>query len=280
VWIISLSANATTFLKFSTNESLKDKCFFSTNKKVINENEVIDGTFYGKFDVYCKNGEQYKFQSTLSPFSTIKTKDNQDVFNVRLFMSQSEFNCDDLPHNKPSHVFALFNNEKNPLARGFESKKTWHYCLKVYHQDGKSPKITPFIDGVINIEIGDQNIEWALPKDAKVFKVGFEHNQSVITQEEKNNIDRFFSNIGDVSQYYVQLHAHASLVGDVVYNYDLSIMRLKHVRDYIMMTYHVPLKDTWGQAWGESRPFMLYADDEKSREKNNRRVDIVLHPKD
>jgi outer membrane protein OmpA-like peptidoglycan-associated protein len=155
----------------------------------------------------------------------------------------------------------------------------WSYCLQITKKGSQvsMDDLWP-VQGQLDLDLIDPDRGHWLPQAASMISLPFPNNVSILSSDMKQLMDAVLTNIGGPNNVQIQIHAHASEIGDPEYNHDLSIMRLKHVREWLQEEGAVPRSAIWGQAWGESRPFAIKTiEDEESQ---NRRVDVVFFPID
>tara|TARA_B100000508_G_scaffold133249_3_gene122963 strand:+ start:2485 stop:3324 length:840 start_codon:yes stop_codon:yes gene_type:complete len=135
------------------------------------------------------------------------------------------------------------------------------------------------LNGVIPVSVGESKHSYQLPQGAISHSVLFEHNSHALTDSAIAQLKVALSQFGPHQAYQFDLYGHASVVGDAKYNYDLSVMRLAAVRQWLISNTGIKKSQTWGQAYGNQRPANLKGDDIKTMEHDNRRVRIVAYPK-
>ncbi|MEG3764968.1 OmpA family protein [Alteromonas sp. 14N.309.X.WAT.G.H12] len=222
----------------------------------------------GEMTVNCEpNARPYRLKSSLSPFANISLNDGRS-YAVKMYLSSE---CDGAP---------LHSAERGETAVGEGRQTRWDICVKLMPlRDAPKYRLDELwpLQGGVDVYLTDARTEETLPANASIMSVYFNHNSSHLDAEAKQLMDNVVGSIKDISHFHIQLHAHTSLIGDANYNHDLSIMRLKRVREYLILNHNVDKKDTWGQAWGENRPkaIKIYGDEATE----NRRVDIVFIPK-
>lgn len=241
---------------------------------------VGDNTIMGSFAIQCKEGSPpFRMNTSLSPFATVELE-NGGVQDISWYVRKNGPACNgDVIDDA---ALALHSGNRSDELNTYEERSIWSYCVTLEPQAPhgktlKEPDAWP-LQGELFLTLTDLNSEWKVPDYASRMFVRFANNSSVISKDMEQMINTLFINIGNPSDYEVQLHAHTSLIGDESYNRDLSIMRLKNVREYIIEHLGVNINDTWGQAWGETRPGSL-ASKSKDEAFQNRRVDIVITPK-
>lgn len=229
----------------------------------------------GEFSVHCPLESDYRLTTTLSPFANITVKGTK--YDVKWYVNKDDIACEG-DFVSPD-VSSLHSGNRSVSLTG-KGNERWFYCVKLEPTGKNTVKgSSPWpLHGELSLTLTSKDQDFKLPENASRIYVRFENNSSHMSAEMASFIDTLLMNIGDPSQYYVQLHAHTSRVGTTQYNQDLSMMRLKRVREYLIQQHGVNERDTWGQAWGETRPQALNTiDDEASQ---NRRVDIILIPKE
>jgi outer membrane protein OmpA-like peptidoglycan-associated protein len=236
---------------------------------------IAKNTLRGSFNVQCQDqARPFRLASTLSPFAHIDLNDNS-AYTVEMYVREGGWACaGDVIHKDAT---ALHSGNRSVRLIGLQEDKKWSYCVQLTPTKGDSvPEMWP-LQGELAITLMDAQKGWLLPENASRINVRFEHNSSALGNDIQVLLDTLLSNIIKPNDYHVQLHAHTSTVGDAQYNHELSIMRLMRVRNYIVKKSGIPKKNTWGQAWGETRPAALNTIE--NEETQNRRVDIILLPK-
>jgi outer membrane protein OmpA-like peptidoglycan-associated protein len=272
--VFQASASAVTPIHLRVDASVPLCTFDRTKAESL---QVTPKTITGSFAIQCRpDASPYRMQTTLSPLASV-TLLNATRHTVKWFVRHGAPACNgDIIH--PESVPLHSGNISAELV-GSEEKRVWSYCVQV---EPVSSEIDVPIDawplqGELPLTLVDAKAGWVLPTGASRVMVRFENNHSKLSSNTKQIIDTLLMNMGTPESYQVHLHAHTSLVGDPAYNHDLSIMRLMRVREYVIGTHGINRLDTWGQAWGESRPAALNTVDEE--EEQNRRVDMILLPR-
>jgi len=279
--LFSLVSNAgdlfTTSVSLNVDSSVPGCTFDRTQA---DSYRVGDNTIMGAFSVHCKLGSKpFRMTTTLSPFASINLGDGSSQ-TVDWYVRKGGAAC----NNDEIHddAILLHSGNRSDALITFEPRSVWSYCVQLSPKYNSSKKLkepeTWPLQGELHLSLTDIDGGFKVPDYASRMFVRFANNSSVISEEMVEMINTLFMNIGDPNQFEVQLHAHTSLIGDESYNRDLSVMRLKNVREYIVNNLGVKLSDTWGQAWGETRPGSL-ASKNKDEAYQNRRVDIVITPK-
>lgn len=250
-------------------------CTFDRSRATSKRMDAL--TAVGDFSIQCRPGSKaFRLTTELSPFANITLEDNTK-YNVKWFVNQGKPACED-GFVVPGAISLHSGNRAIDLTDS-KSKRDWQYCVKLEPKlDSTITTETPWpLQGELSIILVDAEKGFLLPSDASRIHVRFNNNSSHMSEGMQRVLDNLLMNLGDPTQYHVQLHAHASMLGDAEYNHDLSIMRLKRIREYLMEKYNVNLLDTWGQAWGESRPMALNTIEDEATQ--NRRVDVIFIPK-
>lgn len=232
-------------------------------------------TLVGGFSVHCPEDVSYRLTTPLSPFANITVKGT--TYEVKWYVNKDEAACEG-PFVAPS-VSSLHDGNRSSSLTG-KGNGDWFYCVKL-EPTGKNTVRSNSewpLHGELSLTLSSMDKEYTLPSNASRIHVRFDNNSSHMSAEMTSVIDTLLMNLGDPSRYYIQLHAHTSLIGSTKYNQDLSMMRLKRVREYLIQQHGVNERDTWGQAWGETRPTALNTVEDEATQ--NRRVDIVFIPKD
>ncbi len=224
----------------------------------------------GSLSVNCKAGAMpYRLTTTLSPFANITLNDGR-VYAVKMHIYPERLDCESI---------ALHSGSRGPSSVGEGERTRWQVCASLKpHKNASyfSMQDSWPLHGDFDITLTDAK-EKTVPSDASLMHVYFAHNSSTLSEESKRLMDGIIGSVDDISRFHVQLHAHTSLIGSSEYNHDLSLMRLKRVREYLIEKHNVLLSDTWGQAWGENRPKAIKTLKDEATE--NRRVDLVFIPK-
>jgi len=252
------------------------QCTFDRTKA--ETHQISDHTLMGSFAVQCRDtARPYRLTTTLSPFARIDI-DDESQYTVRWFIRANGPACDgDVVHPDAS---TLHSGNRSVDLVGTHATRAWSFCVQllptgkdVVGQTGQWP-----LQGELVLTLTDAERPWVLPDNAERFPVLFGNNSSLLDESELERLRVVMGTLGEPSNYHVQLHAHASLIGDAQYNHDLSIMRLKRVREHLVDALGFDKKDTWGQAWGETRPTAL-KNMTGTEASENRRVDVILLPK-
>jgi outer membrane protein OmpA-like peptidoglycan-associated protein len=233
---------------------------------------VSSNTAQGEFSVQChRDALPYRLGTTLSPLAKF-SRDGELDYNVRWFFRHDGPACNGEDIHEDATL--LHSGSRDVNLQGDHTKRQWSYCVQV--QSGDSPAALDEwpLQGELSLSVVNANEEWVLPENASRIIVRFENNSSNLSESMQGLLDTLLMNMGDPNAYTVQLHAHTSLVGDPQYNHELSIMRLMRVRNYLVNEYKIPKTQTWGQAWGESRPAALNTIENEASQ--NRRVDVIL----
>ena len=234
-------------------------------------------TALGGFSIQCQQGaREFRLTTPLSPFAKI-TRADKSEYSVKWYVRQGAPACDgDFVY--PESVSLHSGNRAIDLTDN-KSKEMWNYCVRLVPTEKDTLTMNePWpLQGELSLILVDAKKGFILPSDASRIHVRFKNNSSHMTKEMQSVVDNLLINLGDPTQYHVQLHAHSSMLGKEAYNHDLSIMRLKRIREYLVDKYKIAKEDTWGQAWGESRPMALNTIEDEATQ--NRRVDIILIPK-
>lgn len=233
-------------------------------------------TIAGQFTVTCKDGSPgTRLTTDLSPFARL-SEDNGKSYQLLWFVSSDGPAC---VGDTPSDAATLLHSaQRSPsLVKSSDGKPvTWHYCAQLNSDQLPPPAIWP-LQGEFSLTLADAQDEILLTEDSSRIFVWFEKNSSALSKDITNLLDGIMGSLGDLNNYYIQLHGHASLEGTQVYNQQLSVMRLKRVREYLIQHYGIKPSQTWGQAWGESRPMALNTEADEGPQ--NRRVDVIIVPK-
>jgi outer membrane protein OmpA-like peptidoglycan-associated protein len=248
------------------------------DKTVSKTKRVGDRTIEGNFHIYCKEGSPaYRLKTPLSPFANITLNDGRS-YAVKWYFSQEGKACRFermTPYSIPLH-----SGSRGKSTTGSGTDTNWDFCAQLVPLRG-APEYTIAeewpLQGALNLSVADAQNEASIPYNASVMYVHFGHNSSLLSEDTEKLLDNVIGSISDMSKYHIQLHAHTSLIGDPSYNHDLSVMRLMRVRNYLMDKHGVKKRDTWGQAWGESRPMAIKTIKDEATQ--NRRVDVVFIPK-
>jgi outer membrane protein OmpA-like peptidoglycan-associated protein len=236
---------------------------------------ITERTLRGSFNVQCQDKTRpFRLASTLSPFAHINLNDNS-AYAVGMYVRKNGLACDgDIIHKDAT---ALHSGNRSVRLIGLQEDKEWFYCVQLTPTKGVSVQKKWPLQGELAITLMDAQQGWLLPENASRINVRFEHNSSALGDDIQVLLNTLLSNIIKPNDYHVQLHAHTSTVGDAQYNHELSLMRLMRVRNYIVKKSGIPKNNTWGQAWGETRPAALNTIEDE--ETQNRRVDIILLPR-
>jgi outer membrane protein OmpA-like peptidoglycan-associated protein len=272
--VFQVSASAVTPIHLRVDASVPLCTFDRTKAESL---QVTPKTITGSFAIQCRpNASPYRMQTTLSPLASVTLLD-ATRHTVKWFVRHGAPACNgDIIH--PESVPLHSGNISAELV-GSEEMRVWSYCVQVEpvaKESGVSANTWP-LQGQLPLTLVDAKAGWVLPEGASRVMVRFENNRSKLSNNTKQIIDTLLMNMGTPESYQIHLHAHTSIVGDPEYNHDLSIMRLMRVREYVIGTHGINRLDTWGQAWGESRPSALNTVDEE--EEQNRRVDMILLPR-
>lgn len=233
-------------------------------------------TISGQFTVTCAKGARgTRLTTDLSPFARLPI-DNKSAYAVQWFFSSDGPACSgDIP-SKSSTLLHSAQRSPELVKPSDGTKVTWHYCAQLSNDQLPAPAIWP-LQGEFSLTLVDSQDEVQLLEDASRIYVWFDKNSSVLSKDIAELLDGIMGSLGDLNNYYVQLHGHASLEGTQVHNQQLSVMRLKRVREYLFQHYGIKPSQTWGQAWGESRPMALNTESDEGPQ--NRRVDVIIIPK-
>jgi outer membrane protein OmpA-like peptidoglycan-associated protein len=239
---------------------------------------VGDRTIEGEMGVNCKkNAPDYRLKTSLSPFANITLNDGRS-YAVKWYFSQEGKAC--RFERMTSTAVPLHSGSRGESTTGHGENVTWSYCAQLVPLRGapeyKLSEQWP-LQGAFELSLADAANDDTLPYDASVMVVHFAHNSSLLSEEASRLLDNVVGSVNNLNDYHIQLHAHTSLIGDPSYNHDLSVMRLMRVRDYLTEKHGVSPRDTWGQAWGESRPKAIKTIKDEAMQ--NRRVDVVFIPK-
>ena len=273
------SANAydksqVTDVMFKTEPSLP-LCSF--DRQMSKSKRVDSHTIMGSFSVNCQEeSSPYRLTTSLSPLAKITIEDGTK-YKLKWYLKNDGVACygDKID---PQSVNFHSGNRTNELI-GDNNKNAWTYCLKLepVGKDTITARSAWPLQGMLQMEALSATQPFVLPSNASRIYVRFEHNKSTIDSDMKGLIDDLMMNIGDPTNYQVQIHAHTSSIGSQQYNQELSLVRLMRVRNYLTENYNIDKKDTWGQAWGEERPTAIQTfEDEPTL---NRRVDVLFLPK-
>jgi outer membrane protein OmpA-like peptidoglycan-associated protein len=275
--LFAMDANAAvglTEVMLRTDESVSS-CTF--DRSLAEPSRTRDNVLLGSFSVNCADGAKpYRITTELSPLASLSMV-NGSVYYVNLFVAQGEAAC--LGGEVTDNAQRLHSANRSPKLVGNKNNSVWSYCVLLQPKNGAFAvgDVWP-LHGVLDITMADASKAFVLPESASRLHVRFGHNESALTEPMKDLIDTLVVGIGAEKGYQIQLHAHTSLVGTEKHNQDLSLMRLKRVREYLVEKHGVSLSDTWGQAWGESRPMALNTIEDEAMQ--NRRVDVIFIPKE
>lgn len=269
--IVYAKINETMVVQLRTDETALE-CTFDKSKSIAYRESAQ--TLAGEFSVHCPSEKEYRLTTELSPFSNIKV--NGIGHKVKWYISKNKLSCEG-PYVLPNATSLHSGNRSDKLTG--EGHQRWNYCIKLessIEQDTLRGERWP-LNGEFSLTLTDKENEFKLPKNSSRMYVRFSNNSSVMSPDMTEVIDTIMMSLGDPEQFNVLLHSHASKLGDPEYNHDLSVMRLKRVREYLIEKHGVKLKNTWGQAWGEDRPTAINTIEDEATQ--NRRVDVLFIPK-
>jgi outer membrane protein OmpA-like peptidoglycan-associated protein len=254
------AAHATPELTLRQDASAR-QCHFSSAKVALVSAQA--GQWTGAFSVHCaEQARSYRVKNALS--STAHIED----FLLNSYLRAGGPACESgQPHPEAVRLHA---GTRSHLNIGQGAKTDWSYCVL-------TDAALSQVQGSIDVYIEDAVWGRLHAPDSVRRSVLFDHNSHALGEDMITALENQMMHLGDPSQWQVFLHAHASLVGDPDYNHDLSIMRLKHVREWLITHGGIAPKDTWGQAWGASRLHALNSAEDPAQ--LNRRVEIVWVPK-
>lgn len=145
-----------------------------------------------------------------------------------------------------------------------------HFCVR---------SDQPFY-GTIPVSVGKNADSHGLPARSLTHTVHFAHDSDAIAPEVERDLRALLSQFGPHRDYQFDLYAHASVVGDAKYNLDLSLMRLAAVRHWLIQQGGIAKTQTWGQAYGNQRPANVFGEALEKMASDNRRVEMVIYPRD
>jgi len=239
---------------------------------------LSENTISGNFSVNCSNtSSPYRLVTSLSPLAMLHLNEDRRM-SVKWLMKKDSAACDATTVHPDAIDFHSGSRELE--LEGQAGVTNWFYCLKLKQNRGKGitrSEIWP-INGELSLSIEDHKVgEW-LPKNASVIRITFTHNSHDLSVQGKNLLNSVLMNVGGPDKVNIQIHAHTSHIGEASYNHDLSLMRLKNVREWLLVEGGMNKRHMWGQAWGEERPFAIKTPDDEGSQ--NRRVDVIFLPKD
>lgn len=231
-------------------------------------------TLEGRFAINCDSDRGYRIVTHLSPLAKIRTEAGSE-YNVKLYLRKNAPACiEGAKHPDAIDFHSGARNVEIDITRGVTD---WNYCLQSRRVGERLTFSDPWpVQGQLDIDLIDPDRGHWLPQSASMISLPFPNNVSTLSPDMEQLLDAVLTNIGGPNNVNIQIHAHASEVGDAAYNHDLSIMRLKHVREWLHEQGAVPRTSIWGQAWGESRPYAIKTVEDE--EAQNRRVDVVFYP--
>lgn len=265
------SASANTTLQLRTDSNIQG-CTFDRTRAF--PERTHGETLEGSFSINCNNARPYRLATHLSPLATLRTEQGSS-YRVRLFVRNGAPACEG--GKKHPDAIAFHSGTRDMSIETSSGVTNWNYCLQADKRGGDLDISDGWpIQGQLDVDLIDPNRGHWLPQSASMISLPFPNNVSELSDDMILLMDTLLANIGGPKNVHIQIHAHASSVGDADYNHDLSIMRLKHVREWLQQEGQVPRSSIWGQAWGESRPFAVKTIEDEHVQ--NRRVDIVFLP--
>lgn len=216
------------------------------------------------FTIHCPESHPgYQLQTQLTEYASIEK--GGILSPVSVWVSPKEFQCqqDQLP---PAPAQRLTSNQPIMIPQP-ASKSVWFFCVQ-------SKQKTPEIE-VDVVPLSDPSMD-----GVRIFDITFAHNDATLPVDMQQRLMSFLQFSGDLSQYRVELHGHASEVGEFQQNQHLSEARVSAVRAFLLMKAPWSVHDIQVGAFGESRPAYLVSSPKSDpREGWNRRVNLVLIPK-
>jgi hypothetical protein len=241
-------------------------CFFDREHVIMKQ--VTLGMLAGEFQVSCspQSPESVQITPTISPHATFHLSGGVKgkFVVVRTTGDGICTGVSDMPFNSHQPLFIKAGETEKvqvcALLTGSDNKRIGF---------GKWPLSGAF-DVVATLK---GQPAWASAGD-HVFTVLFDHDSSKMTEKAKQLLAEQLVNIPYMKDSYVELHAHASLVGDQTYNQKLSERRMKTVRDFVLVYAGVDPANVWGVGWGDRKPTALYSISDEATQ--NRRVRVVI----
>lgn len=244
---MALSASILTpHIQFSSDGS--SPCTFDKNRAPLHQ--YPNGQWRTAATVNCQENTNYTLFTTLTPPA-------MQEHPVAMTVSLSP-GCDGTAFNSTHTVTLPHKNTPNTI----------YFCVS-------APRA---LQGMIPVSVGLNDHQHGLPRRAISYTVLFPHDSATLTPESESGLKSLMAQFGPHRDYQFDIYAHASVVGDPVYNHDLSLMRLATVRNWLVNTANIPRSSTWGQAYGNQQPANVRGDALADMERDNRRVRLVIYP--
>lgn len=246
---------------------------YCTFDRVKTQSSVTVGKYLsGNFSVNCQDEAlPYRLITSLSPWAMIGNDDNR--YQLKWHIRQGFSACDEQGVSNLATPFHSGSRDK--LLTGSTGITHWHYCVSAVTKEGDLLDVGDWgVQGNFELSLVDALNGNVLPSGATLLSINFDNDSAVINDEQKQDVITYLMNSGGNENMYVQIHSHTSLVGDHDYNHGLSLMRLANVRKWLVDELGFVKSNTWGQAWGETRPKAINVINDEAA--INRRVELVF----